>query len=119
MRNSKYFHFILGCLFTAVLAGGAGVAVAAGSNGSGSFNYTAGASGTTRVQKSGEKTLYSEVMLWNNSTTPVYVGSKNDCVYPICTDTSACPRSEITVPAANVYAQSSSGDVALKVIVVR
>lgn len=111
---NKLFTLLLGS-FLLVCGGFAYLANApvahAQSTGTATDSFTF-AVGTTaeRVQESETvKTKYSEVRCWNNSATPLYVGSSEDLVYPLCTDTAACPEAALSIAASNVFVKSDSG----------
>jgi hypothetical protein len=72
------------------------------------------------LRKSTDLKAISSMMVWVNSTTPVYIGGgdvSSTLGMPICTDTSACPSSSVSIDAKGARCLSSSGTVTATVLV--
>lgn len=69
--------------------------------------------------ETGITTGFDSCLIWNNSTTTLYVGGSDvdgTDGFPICTNTSNCPDSKVTVDATSAYALSSSGNLTVKIL---
>lgn len=62
----------------------------------------------------------SSMLLWNNSTTPVYLGASNVNTttrgFPICTDTAACLRADMPLDGKYLYCIVGAGSVTLTIL---
>lgn len=62
----------------------------------------------------------SSMLLWNNSTTPVYLGASNVNTttrgFPICTDTATCLRADMPIDGKYLYCIVGSGSQTITVL---
>lgn len=83
------------------------------------FSVSCATSATSVVPSTGAG--IEDAFIWNNSTTPVYVGGSavgTSTGIPICTDTASCVQSSIalSVVRGGVYCKVSSGTVSVRVL---
>lgn len=62
----------------------------------------------------------SSMLLWNNSTTPVYLGASDVNTttkgFPICTDTATCLRADMPIDGKYLYCIVTTGTVTLDIL---